>query len=67
MPRRFETEKNAAVTASCLRGGYVRVKPRDGDRAVDIKGQRWVATAAPVDTRVDAAGDEWIVLIIFRC
>ena len=55
VPRRFETEFNAKMTGSCLRGGYLRVQPRRGDQPITMNGKRYIATAAPVTTRVEPA------------
>jgi len=42
--RDFDTEFNAAITGSCLGGGYLRVQPRDGDVPVTIGGKRYIRT-----------------------
>ena len=61
--RDFGTEANARVTAACLSAGYLRVKPRDGDREVRVNGTRYIATAAPVETRVEPASDVWRLFV----
>ncbi|HET6549381.1 MAG TPA: hypothetical protein VFG79_13030 [Solirubrobacter sp.] len=54
VPRDFATEFNASVTAGCLRQGFLRVEPQAGDVPVTVRGKRYIATAAPVETRIDA-------------
>ncbi len=57
--RTFDTEANAGVTASCLRGGYLRVIPYAGDDAIDVSGKRYLRTAAPVQTRITKVDGGW--------
>jgi hypothetical protein len=61
--RVFKTEANAAVTGNCLAGGYLRVDPRPGDTAVEVKGKRYIATAAPVETMISQGPDGWLLKI----
>lgn len=57
--RVFKTEANAAVTANCLAGGYLRVTPREGDEPVSVQGKTYIATAAPVQTMISHGPDGW--------
>jgi hypothetical protein len=59
VPRRFGTEMNAAVTAHCLRGGYLRVKPREDQPSITVNGKTYLGTATPVEVKIDRAGAEW--------
>ena len=63
VPRRFDTEFNASITGTCLRDGYLRVHPRDGDDAVVVKGKSYIKTAAPVEYRVRREPDGWVLSI----
>lgn len=63
VPRRYESEFNASVTATCLRGGYLRVKVRPGDTPVDVAGKRYVKTPALVSARVEREPEGWCVSI----
>ncbi len=58
VPRLFATKMNAEVTGHCLRGGYLRVKPR-GEECIVVNGKTYLRTAAPVDFKVDGAGTGW--------
>ena len=66
IPRRFESELNASVIGGCLRGGYLRVPPRDGDEAVEVDGRTYLKTAAPVTSRVDDVGGAWTLSIRYE-
>ncbi|HEX7168118.1 MAG TPA: hypothetical protein VF230_14160 [Acidimicrobiales bacterium] len=59
IPRDFATEFNASVTARCLEQGYLRVDPREDDVPVTVGGKRYIATPAPVETRIDAIDGRW--------
>lgn len=59
----FKTERNAAVTARCLRGGYLRVLPQEGDDSVVAEGRHCIRIRAPVETRVAADGDGWTLRV----
>jgi hypothetical protein len=58
VPRLFATKMNADVTGCCLRGGYLRVKPRDG-ASITVRGKSYLRTAAPVDAKVTGGRSEW--------
>lgn len=62
IPRTFKTEFNAKITRTCLEGGYLRVEPRTGDTPM-VGGKRYIATAAPVATRVGESDGEWTVSV----
>ena len=64
--RVFDTEFNAQITASCLEGGYLRVQPRDDDHPISVRGKRYIATAAPVETTVDNGPNGWMLKIRAR-
>ena len=64
IPRVFRTEANASVTANCLAHGFLRVRPRAGDASVTMNGKQYLATAAPVRTRVQEAGGVWHLSIV---
>ena len=64
IPRNFESQMNASVTASCLEQGFLRVTPRKGDVSVAVNGKRYIATAGPVRTRLDEADGVWQLSII---
>lgn len=64
--RVFATEFNARMGADCLAGGYLRVQPREGDRPTLVAGKRYIATAAPVETKVDEGPDGWLLKIRMR-
>jgi hypothetical protein len=59
IPRDFATEFNASVTANCLQQGFLRVEPRDDDVPVTVRGKRYIATATPVETRIDGVDGNW--------
>ena len=63
--RIFETQKNAAVTASCMRGGYLRVKPREDEVAVQVGRHRWLRLSAPLETRIDEIDEGWHLSVRF--
>jgi hypothetical protein len=63
VPSRFDTEFNASITGTCLRDGYLRVRPRDGDTPVVVQGKRYIKTAAPVEYRVRREPDGWVLSI----
>ena len=63
VPRRFQTQFNANVTAVCLRGGYLRVEVRDDDTPIYVAGKRYLKTPAPVHARVERDYDGWLVRI----
>lgn len=65
IPRRFNTQANVLITARCLERGYLRVRPRNGDVPMIVDGQRYIKTAAPVDTRPREVGDGWQLGIRF--
>ena len=65
IPRRFDRELTASVMGGRLRAGYLPVPPRDGDEAVEVDGKRYLKTAAPVTSRVDAVGGGWTLSICF--
>ena len=66
IPRRFERELVASIMGGCLRRGYLKVPPQDGDPTIDIDGQTYLKTAAPVSARVDAVGATWSLSICFE-
>jgi hypothetical protein len=66
IPRRFDREVVASVMGGCLRRGYLRVPPQDGDPAIEIDGETYLKTAAPVSARVDEAGGGWTLSICFE-
>lgn len=45
------TEFNVTITATCLEGGYLRVRPRDGDVPMTVAGKHFIKAAAPVESR----------------
>lgn len=57
--RVFETEANAAVTASCLRRGFLRVRPRAGDESVQIGARTYVALPAALEAEVERTDTGW--------
>ena len=59
IPRDFVTEANASVTAKCLEKGFLRVEPRAGDTSIAIEGKHFIATEAPVHTRVTSIDGGW--------
>jgi hypothetical protein len=61
--RVFNTKANADVTANCLAGGYLRADPREGDTPVRVAGKTYVATAAPVTTKITQEPDGWSLKI----
>jgi len=61
--RVFETEKNAAVTGHCLRQGFLRVKPRDNDPEIVVRGKRLLRTPAPVETDIVPVAGGWTLTI----
>lgn len=63
VPRRFATKMNADVTGHCLQGGYLRVKPRDGEPSITVNGKTYLRTAAPVDVKIGGSGTEWTLHI----
>jgi hypothetical protein len=63
VPRRFDTEFNASITGSCLRDGYLRVQPREGDIPVLVQGRRYIRTAAPVECRVHREPNGWALSV----
>ena len=65
IPRRFESELKASIMGGCLRRGYLRVPPRDGDASIEVGGQTYLKTAGPVTARIDAAGHAWTLSICF--
>lgn len=57
---------NANKTAECLRGGFLRVRPRDDERVVHVQGKRYLATDGPVEARVvDDRPRGWTLKIRF--
>jgi hypothetical protein len=66
IPRRFERELVASIMGGCLRRGYLRVPPQEGDATIEVDGQTYVKTAAPVSARVDAVGETWSLSICFE-
>lgn len=61
--RLFNSEKNADVTAYCLREGYLRVRPGRGELAVTVNGKQWLRTPVPVETRVQPVDGASVVSI----
>jgi hypothetical protein len=59
IPRRFERELVASIVGGCLRRGYLRVPPREGDPAIEIDGNTYLKTPAPVAARVDEVDGGW--------
>ena len=57
--RTFAGKMNAQVTASCMRAGYLRVKPDVSDEAVNVGTRRFLALPGSVETKVDQVADGW--------
>jgi hypothetical protein len=66
IPKDFRSESNAAMTVHCLREGYLRVEPREGDEAITVRGKRYIRTTAPVDAEARRTGDVWRVTLRAR-
>jgi len=63
IPRRYQTEFNANITAVCLRGGCLRVEVREGDTPTYVAGKRYLKTPARVMTRVERDREGWLVRV----
>ena len=63
IPRRFQTEFNANITADCLRGGYLRVEVREGEVPTYVAGERYLKTPASVLTRVERDREGWLLRV----
>src|SRR3712207_2943480 len=59
----FRNSARVGKTATCLAGGYVPDRPRPGERETLVRGERCIATAAPVATRVDKMVSGWSLKI----
>jgi hypothetical protein len=63
IPREFVSEANVSVTAKCLERGFLRVVPRADDTSIAIDGKRFIATDAPVRTRVTCIDGGWLLSV----
>ena len=63
VPRRFRAESNANMTATCLRGGYLRVEAQEGDTPVYVAGKRYLKTPVPVSAHVERGAEGWLVRV----
>jgi hypothetical protein len=59
LPREFKTRENAASTASCIRRGFLRVKPQAGDKTITVGGKSYLALPALCEVRVEHDGKVW--------
>jgi hypothetical protein len=63
IPRRFDRELVASILGGCLRRGYLRAPPRDGDATIVVDGNSYIRTASPVTSRVAEVDGGWSLSI----
>jgi hypothetical protein len=64
--RTFKTRENAHSTASCIRRGFLRVKPLPGEPTYELGGHTYMALPAASEVRVVHIGDTWQLSLRLR-
>jgi hypothetical protein len=57
--RVFKTRENAHSTASCLRRGFLRVRPQDGEPTFALGEHTYLALPAKLEVKVEYKGETW--------
>jgi hypothetical protein len=57
--RAFKTRENAHSTASCIRRGFLRVRPQDGDPTFVLGEHTYLALPAKPEVKVEQADGAW--------
>jgi hypothetical protein len=57
--RIFPGEANARFTAWVMKQGYIRNRPRDGQRSIQVGNQTWIALPSDLDPCVTHTHDGW--------
>ncbi|HEX4189231.1 MAG TPA: hypothetical protein VHY83_15160 [Solirubrobacteraceae bacterium] len=59
LARDFKTRENAHSTASCVRRGFLRVRPKDGEPTFVLAEHTYLALPAKPEVKVDHDGGVW--------
>lgn len=57
--RAFKTRENAHSTASCIRRGFLRVRPQDGEPTFVLGEHTYLALPASPEVKVEQADKVW--------
>jgi hypothetical protein len=57
--RSFKTRENAGSTASCVRRGFLRVRPQQGEKKVEVGEHTYLALPGRCEVRIEHDGERW--------
>lgn len=55
----FKTRENAASTASCVRRGFLRVRPKQGEKTLTLGDKTYLALPARCEVKVQHEGESY--------
>ena len=55
----FQTRSNAHSTASCVRRGFLRVRPKPGEKAIAVGEHTYLKLPAKCEVKIKQEGEFW--------